>query len=243
MGSVITWLGHSTVLIESGGARLLTDPLLRRRVAHLRRDNAVTVPGAAVDAVLLSHVHLDHFDQPSLRQVGKGTTVIVPRGSGRLVSRRGFTDVVELLPGDEHPVGDAVVRATPAEHTAKRVPMTAIVPAIGYEVVGSDRVLFSGDTDRFDGMAELAGADAVLIPISGWGPKLPAGHLNPHSAAESLAVLRPRVAIPIHWGTYSPIHRRGAAPVAPAAEFTAHAAECAPDVEVRVLAHGERTEL
>ena len=69
--TAVTWLGHSTVLIETGGARLLTDPVLRPRVAHLTRRAAAVDAGelGPLDAVLLSHVHRDHLDVPTLRQI------------------------------------------------------------------------------------------------------------------------------------------------------------------------------
>ena len=72
--TAVTWLGHSTVLIETGGARLLTDPVLRPRVAHLTRRAAAVDVGelGPLDAVLLSHVHRDHLDVPTLRQIAGG---------------------------------------------------------------------------------------------------------------------------------------------------------------------------
>jgi len=99
-------------------------------------------------------------------------------------------------------------------------------------------VYFAGDTDLFDGMAELGPIDVALLPVSGWGPRLPAGHLDPRGAAEALRLLRPRIAVPIHWGTFrAPF---GARPDdRPAREFAQAAAELAPEVEVRVLAIGE----
>jgi len=94
-------------------------------------------------------------------------------------------------------------------------------------------------------MAALAGTDAALIPIAGWGPRLGPGHLDPARAADALSLLEPRLAIPIHWGTYAPLHWRFSghehAPDAPAAEFAEAAARVAPDVEVRILRPGERT--
>ena len=67
----LTWLGHATVLIEVGGVRLLTDPLLRDRVGHLRRQSATPPPDAAerIHAVLVSHLHLDHLDAASMRRL------------------------------------------------------------------------------------------------------------------------------------------------------------------------------
>src|SRR5262249_27768632 len=111
---------------------------------------------------------------------------------------------------------------------------------------GSARVYFAGDTDLFDGMRDLAPLDLALLPVSGWGPRLPPGHLDPRGAAEALRLLRPRVAIPIHWGTYSAMSWKQPRPrldASPASEFERHAGELAPDVDVRALAPGQSTEL
>jgi L-ascorbate metabolism protein UlaG (beta-lactamase superfamily) len=109
---------------------------------------------------------------------------------------------------------------------------------VGFVVRGSRSVYFAGDTDIFPGMDDLRPIDVALLPVAGWGPTLPPGHLNPRSAAESLLLLRPELAVPIHWGTFR-------TPLAPPPdnaapqEFLRAAAELAPDVEVRVLQIGE----
>ena len=72
---------------------------------------------------------------------------------------------------------------------------------------GSKSIYFAGDTDLFDGMSELGPVDVGLIPIWGWGPGLGGGgHLDPARAAEAVARIEPGLVIPIHWGTYFPIH-------------------------------------
>jgi L-ascorbate metabolism protein UlaG (beta-lactamase superfamily) len=92
-------------------------------------------------------------------------------------------------------------------------------------------------------MAELPPLDLALLPISGWGPRLPAGHLDPRRAAEALRLLEPRVVVPIHWGTYSSAfirrQKRADFDQARVDEFRGLAAELAPAVDVRVLAPGE----
>jgi len=89
--SGLTWLGHSTVVIDVDGTRLVTDPVLRRRVWHLRRESAMD-PGP-VDAILVSHGHFDHLDRASLRRFERSVPVVAPRGLGRLLRRSGFARV------------------------------------------------------------------------------------------------------------------------------------------------------
>ena len=101
------WLGHATVVVDLDGRRLVTDPVLRRRIAHLRRDEAIGPPGA-VDAILLSHLHYDHLDLPSLARIGIGTPIVVPRGGRRTL--RGFPLVTEVVPGDRTSVGGVALR-------------------------------------------------------------------------------------------------------------------------------------
>jgi L-ascorbate metabolism protein UlaG (beta-lactamase superfamily) len=128
-------------------------------------------------------------------------------------------------------------------HDGRRHPLAPLADAIGFVVAGEHRVYFAGDTDLFDEMAELAGTlDAALLPVWGWGPSLGAGHMDPEAAARAAAILRPRVAVPIHWGTFFPAgltRLRGGALVEPPREFARHAGELAPEVDVRVLAPGQ----
>ena len=241
----LTWVGHATVLLELGGARLLTDPLLRTRLGHLRRHGARPDPSVTqdIDAVLVSHVHLDHLDVRSLRSIARGARVIVPQGAGRLLRRIGFAEVDEVESGDSIAVGEATVTALPAVHDGRRRPLGAAVATLGYEIVGAQRVYFAGDTELFDGMRDMAGRfDVALLPVWGWGPSLGPGHMDPLSAARAVAILRPAVAVPIHWGTFFPVGLealRGSALVEPPRVFARHVAELAPEVEVRVLAPGD----
>ena len=244
-GLSIAWIGHSTVLLEVEGVRLLTDPLLRPRIGHLRR--VIPPPEdtvADVDAVLVSHVHHDHLDLRSLDRV-RTARFVVPAGARRLVERRG-AEVIELREGEETAVGPVTILATHADHEARRFPFGARTPSLGYLIRGTGRVYFAGDTEIFDAMSEIApGLDVALLPIWGWGPRLGPGHLDPRRAAQALQLLRPRVAIPIHWGTYRRLgmSRDPAVLREPAEEFARFASELAPEVEVRVLAPGERLEV
>jgi L-ascorbate metabolism protein UlaG (beta-lactamase superfamily) len=241
----ITWLGHSTAVIELDGTRILTDPLLGRRVLLLRRDDPVEPHSLdRLDAVLISHLHYDHLDAASLRRLDPATTVVAPRGARRVLTRVGFATISEIVAGQELELGTLMVRAVHAEHSSTRV--FGMSDALGYLVSGSKSVYFLGDTELFPEMSELPRADVALVPIWGWGPRVGTGHLDPRSAAEALRRLRPRLAIPIHWGTYYPVTTRPSARAflrTPVDEFLAAVAEIVPDVEVRVLPVGGSLEL
>jgi L-ascorbate metabolism protein UlaG (beta-lactamase superfamily) len=235
----LTWLGHSTVVIDVDGTRLVTDPVLPRRVWHLRREAAVDPRLLeALDGILISHTHFDHLDRASLRRLDRSLPVVVPNGVGKLLRHWGFVHVREVDAGYELEVGGLALRVTHAEHASSRWPLTPRSASLGYVADGSTSVYFAGDTDLFAGMAELGPVDVAALPVSGWGSRLPAGHLDATRAAQALRLLRPRIAVPVHWGTFrTPF---GARPDDRSArEFVRAAAEAAPDVDVRILRIGE----
>jgi L-ascorbate metabolism protein UlaG (beta-lactamase superfamily) len=247
--SSVRWIGHATVLITLDGTRLLTDPLLRRRTAHLRR-RAPLVPVTAegLGAVLLSHAHYDHLDMPSLRLLGRSVPIVAPSGLGSLLRRRGFDSVHEVEPGEVHEVGTLRIEATFAAHDGARPPLPARAPALGFAVHGSRRLYFAGDTDLFPEMAGLVpDLDLALVPIWGWGPGLGSGHLDPARAAEAVARIKPTLVVPIHWGTYFPIHLGLTGTPgfvdAPPVEFAAALKEQSPETRVEVLRPGEGLDL
>jgi L-ascorbate metabolism protein UlaG (beta-lactamase superfamily) len=234
----LRWLGHSTVLIELDSARFVTDPVLRKRVLHLRRQAAAAAP--EVDAILVSHQHYDHLDIPSLAAIGVDVPVVVPRGAGKML--RGFEQVIEVEPGSTLELAGIAVRVVEARHDGRRRNVGASLPAVGYVLEGTSTIYFAGDTDLFDGMRSLGEIDVALLPVWGWGSKVGEGHLDPERAASALSLLEPRVAIPIHWGTYTTLWSRGAGQ-APADEFALAALQVAPAVDVRVLPVGGGTEV
>lgn len=247
----VTWWGHATASVRDSGVTLLTDPLLVRRLAHLRRRRGELPPPSvpeSADAVLVSHLHADHLHPGSLSRLAPGTRLVVPRGAVRAVPglRRiaPLLDVREVSAGDEVAVGALRVRAVPAQHDGRRVPVGPHrTSALGYVVEGSARTYFAGDTGLFPGMAEAVGpVDTALLPVGGWGPYLGREHLDAGRAAEALALLRPHNAVPVHYGTYWPVGMDAVRPHefhAPGDEFVRLAGSVAPDVAVHRLGHGE----
>src|SRR4051812_5075237 len=114
----ISWLGHATVLLEVGGARLLTDPVLRARVAHLRRHMPPPADPRPVDGILISHVHGDHLDRPSLR-IFPGVATLAPVGAAPLLKEQ---DVREVRAGETAELAGVEVLAVEAWHEARRRP-------------------------------------------------------------------------------------------------------------------------
>lgn len=197
--------------------------------------------------MLISHGHYDHLDLPSLEKLGKKLPIVVPRGLGGLLRKKKFESVLEVEAGETLSIGNVQIRAVPAEHDRGRAPFGASADPVGYVVSGSSSIYFAGDTDLFDDMAELGPVDVGLIPIWGWGPGLGGGHLDPERAAEAVARIGPKTVIPIHWGTYFPIHLgltgKPRFVDLPPLQFAAALKEHAPDVELRVLRVGEETDV
>ncbi len=243
----VTWLGHSTVLLEEPGSRILTDPLLRRKVLHLRRHREAVEPvhPGRLDAVLISHHHFDHFDRPSIRAIGRETAVVGGPGTAGLLRREGFRRVVEISPGEAVDLDGTRITATPADHGGSRTPLHRHGEAVGFIIEGSSRVYFAGDTDLFPELPEVAaGVDLALLPVWGWGASIGRGHLDPERAARAVSLIAPRLAVPIHWGTLAPfgmVRRLAGLRHRPAEEFLRQAAIAAPGSEVRVLDPGGST--
>ena len=110
----ITYIGHAAVLIETDGVCLLTDPLLRGQIGPLRCQGAE--PDLArcqsADAVLISHMHWDHLDLPSLRLLDRTTQLIVPRGAAQVLHQQGFQHIEEMCAGEKTVAGPLEVTVT-----------------------------------------------------------------------------------------------------------------------------------
>jgi L-ascorbate metabolism protein UlaG (beta-lactamase superfamily) len=247
----VTWWGHACVLLALDDVRLLTDPVLVRRmgplhyVGHLPTRDEL----AHVDAVLISHLHHDHLHLRSLALLPPTARLIVPLGAAHVLHGRVDRPVEELGPGDTTTVGRATVTATSAAHDGRRHPGGPRAATLGFVVSGTRTAYFAGDTELFPEMADEVEAatggslDLALIPVGGWGLNLGTGHMDPREGAEAVARLRPRHAVPVHWGSLRlPVlwraRRRWHSSGGPDFARLVEAAGAA--TSVRVLAPGER---
>jgi L-ascorbate metabolism protein UlaG (beta-lactamase superfamily) len=149
-----------------------------------------------------------------------------------------------VQPGQTTSLADMEVTAVRAVHDGRRwhLARRRDDDTLGF-VVEADgtRAYFAGDTELYDEMRELRPLDVALVPIWGWGTKLGPGHMDPAQAAAAVALLAPATVIPIHYGTFFPVHayrRHAHLLTEPAAQFRAACSELAPDVRVEVIEPG-----
>jgi L-ascorbate metabolism protein UlaG (beta-lactamase superfamily) len=246
----LTYIGHATALLRLDGVAILTDPMLRGWLGPLHRQGPPPDPKLPelADLVVISHLHRDHLDVPSLRRIPPTTPVVAPRGAGAWVSRGGIERITEVGVGETVSVEDVELTAVTARHDGYRDGHRGTpIEALGYLIRrGGLTVYFAGDTDLFPEMSELGQVDVALLPVWGWGPSVGKGHLDPERAVRALEMIEPRIAVPIHWGTFYPAGLRWLRPdrlVEPPLEFKRLASRAAPEVEVMIVQPGGTTEL
>ena len=239
-GDRVTWLGHASAVIDLGGRRLLVDPLGRGR----------TRAAGPVDAVLITHSHVDHLNRWSLKAVDRAAHLIVPRGAARIVADLGFARVTEVEPGDHLDVGGVDVVAVPTRHDQGRWRKGDAPTCAGYVArKGTVAVHHAGDVDFsdhavFDDIGRRFDLAATLLPIGGMLPvwyyrrrrtALDRGvHIDPDCALDIFERLGARRLVPVHWGT---VNLRLGPPSAPRRRLEQIAAARAVP-GVAVLAHG-----
>ncbi len=203
----VTWWGHSFSTVELPGTTVATDPLMSRRLFHLKRDSPPP-PTAATrcDVVLVSHLHHDHLHMPSLRRFHDDIPIVVPRGAVAAVKSLERLNVIEVEPGDRLEVAGARIDVLPADHHARRLktPGSPGAVPVGFRfAAGEESCWYPGDTAMMD-FSFISEVDLALVPIGGWGPSLADGHIDPLQAARAVAQVGARWTVPVHYGTFWP---------------------------------------
>jgi N-acyl-phosphatidylethanolamine-hydrolysing phospholipase D len=217
----VTWIGHSTVLVQLDGVSFLTDPNWGQRsgpFSGLIGVRRYTPPGIAlndlppIDFVLISHDHYDHLDEPTVRRLARtfDPLFIVPKGIKAWLADRDITRAVELDWGESVVVKGLTVVCTPAQHGGGR---TAIDQGrrlwSSWAVLGSKRFYFGGDTGYYRHFKQTGDAlgpfDLAALPIGSYTPREIAKpvHISPEEAIQAALDLRAAHFVGIHWGTFA----------------------------------------
>lgn len=253
-GLRVTWLGHSTLLVDIDGYRVLTDPVWGPRASPLTWLGPArwyTPPIALtdlppIDAVVLSHDHYDHLDYPTIVAMKDwDTTFVVPLGVGAHLAYWGVPEhrITELDWWDRTLVDGLEIVCTPARHASGRTLIDKDRTLwAGYAFVGPQhRAYFSGDTGLFPALSEIGAQlgpfDLTMIEAGAYNSAWPDWHLGPEQAVRAHQLVRGRVMLPIHWGLFDLAYHGWTEPI----ERVLAAAETA-GVEVITPRPGQSTE-
>jgi L-ascorbate metabolism protein UlaG (beta-lactamase superfamily) len=198
----VTFIGHSTTVIDLGGTRILTDPNYSSRIGF--STSLKCLPQIQIIAV--SHGHYDHLDAPTMEMFPKNITVVVPPRLDGMVRKMGFTDVRVMRPGEVMEVAGVKIFCVPARHFTGRNPFNPASGYQGYIFQKGKSVYFAGDTALFQGFSDigkLAHINLALLPIGAYRPSpFRMNHMSPADALHALTLLGADAMVPIHFGTF-----------------------------------------
>jgi L-ascorbate metabolism protein UlaG (beta-lactamase superfamily) len=250
----ITFIGHSSFLLQTGGRNLLIDPVFSKRLILLRRQRH---PGLRIadlppiDAVLVTHAHMDHLDLASLRAIARRQrssppAIVVPTGVDDLVTKLGFSTVHTLSWWDELPLAGLTITMTPCRHWGARLFKDTHRQFGGYVIAPptGPSIYHSGDTAYFNGFQEIGRRlhpDIALLPIGAYFPdSYRAVHTSPEEAVRAFVETGARQMVPMHYGTF----RLGREPMdEPLKRLEAEASRLGLQDRIHPLAEGEMLEL
>jgi L-ascorbate metabolism protein UlaG (beta-lactamase superfamily) len=215
----VTYIGHATLLLELGGVRLLTDPNFDSKLGRILP--RVSAPGIALeelpalDAILLTHAHADHLSFDSLDRLPRTIPLFAPPVVAKWLRRLGYTQALDIGPGETVSVGDVTVHTASATHRGNRYGYDRWRSSANmYLLDAGTTVFFAGDTALVDDThrvvertlwARQRELDLALLPIGyapWWKPGFRRGHLTHDDALTLFERLRARVFVPYHWGTF-----------------------------------------
>lgn len=220
----VFWIGHASFLVQMGGRNILIDPNWAMWLSVVKRARK---PGLAlhelppIDLVLITHAHHDHLDVPTLEAISDGQPIVVPKGCGSLVRKRGFGQIFEMNLWDDLDFGPFEVIFTPARHWGARFVHDVHRGFGGYLLRPKEGpvVYHSGDSAYFPGFHEIGqrfAVDLALLPIGAYLPVSGRGvHMTPEEALASFRDLRAQRMVPMHYRTFpltrepldEPLHR------------------------------------
>jgi L-ascorbate metabolism protein UlaG (beta-lactamase superfamily) len=220
-GLRITWIGHSSILIEIDGYRLLTDPVWGQRASFLsfagpKRFFDAPLPLnnlPALDAIILSHDHYDHLDYPTIIQLTHlNTPIFCSLGVGAIIEKWGINKsrITEMDWTDTAHIGTGLtITATPARHfTGRGIINRNQTLWSSFVIKGTKHNIFFGaDSGIFPGFKDIGDAygpfDLTMLEIGAYGTGWPHIHMGPDNASDAHLALRGKIMMPIHWGTFN----------------------------------------
>ena len=206
----MTFLGHSSALIEMNGLNILADPHLNRHILFFlwrRSKLAIRIRDLPpIDLILISHGHYDHLDLPTLRKLPRETPVIAPPGLRTVLKWAKKDHIIIRRRWESYTLGEVTVTAVPAKHFSGRPPLFPVTGYIGHVIEGDATVYFAGDSAIFDGMSKIGSkwnVDVALLPIGAYDPpSFRRHHMSPEDAVEACRMLQAKAMVPIHWGAF-----------------------------------------